>query len=143
MSRSFPGRSSRPFLPAVPVASWSRLVHPPILPRSTPGQSPVNPRSIPAPAPHTHGLQARSGWLHFWGGTVFDGGVAWVFLVVSIAFAVLVVNAYRPVKREPFTVASFALGWIPGELPLHVGAFEVAAATVFTLNGGLHSWPGW
>ena len=50
-----------------------------------------------------------------------------MFLAVSMAFAVLVVNAYRPVRREPFTVASFALGWIPGELPLHVGAVEIAA----------------
>jgi acetyl esterase/lipase len=69
--------------------------------------------------------------------------VAWVFLAVSIAFAVLVVNAYQPVKREPFTVASFALGWIPGELPLHVCAVEIAAAVYFALNGGLHGWPGW
>jgi hypothetical protein len=44
-----------------------------------------------------------------------------VFLAVSMVFAVLVVNAFFPVRREPFTVASFALGWIPGELPLHGG----------------------
>ena len=66
-----------------------------------------------------------------------------MFLAVSIAFAVLVVNAYHPVKREPFTVLSFALGWIPGELPLQVAAVEIAGAVVLTSAGGLHSWPGW
>ena len=52
--------------------------------------------------------------------TVLTGGMSWVFLAVSMVFAVLVVNAYFPIRREPFTAASFALGWIPGELPLHV-----------------------
>jgi len=69
--------------------------------------------------------------------------MAWVFLAVSIAFAVLVVNAYFPVRREPFTVLSFALGWIPGELPIHVGAAAVAETVVFSLYGALHGWPGW
>jgi acetyl esterase/lipase len=69
--------------------------------------------------------------------------VAWVFLAVSIAFAVLVVNAYHPIRREPFTVASFALGWIPGELPLQVCAVEMAGAAVFVWSGALSAWPGW
>ncbi len=82
-------------------------------------------------------------WFHFPGQTVFDGGVAWVFLAVSIAFAVLAVNAYFPVRREPFTVVSFALGWIPGELPLHVGAVEVVGLAAFAQEGALRTWPGW
>jgi acetyl esterase/lipase len=69
--------------------------------------------------------------------------MAWVLLAVSIAFAVLVVNALFPVRREPFTVASFALGWIPGELPLHVGAVEVIVTVILAADGGLHAWPGW
>jgi acetyl esterase/lipase len=69
--------------------------------------------------------------------------MAWVFFAVSMAFAALVVNAFHPIRREPFTVASFALGWIPGELPLQVGALEVAGVVVFALGGALHSWPGW
>jgi acetyl esterase/lipase len=60
-----------------------------------------------------------------------------------MAFALLVVNAYHPVKREPFTVVSFALGWIPGELPLQVGAVEVAGAAYLASNGGLDGWAGW
>ncbi len=59
------------------------------------------------------------------GRTVLYGGVAWVFLAVSMVFAILAVNAFFPVRREPFTVASFAMGWIPGELPLHMVALLV------------------
>jgi acetyl esterase/lipase len=69
--------------------------------------------------------------------------MAWVFLAVSIAFAVLTVNAFSPVRREPLTVASFAAGWIPGELPIHVCALQVVVAAVFGAEGALHSWPGW
>jgi len=66
-----------------------------------------------------------------------------VFLAVSMVFAILAVNAYFPVRREPFTVASFALGWIPGELPAHMVALLVAGAVAFGVNGALSSWPGW
>ncbi|MGD0311148.1 MAG: alpha/beta hydrolase [Acidimicrobiales bacterium] len=66
-----------------------------------------------------------------------------MFLAVSIVFAILVVNALFPVRREPFTVASFAMGWIPGELPLHAGALELACLVAFGLNGAFDSWPGW
>jgi acetyl esterase/lipase len=69
--------------------------------------------------------------------------MAWVLLAVSLVFAVLAVNAFFPVRREPFTVASFALGWIPGELPLQVGAVEAAAVVACIAGGGLHRWPGW
>jgi len=74
---------------------------------------------------------------------VLYGGVAWVFLAVSIAFGILVVNAFFPLRREPFTVASFAMGWIPGELPMHLCALEVAGTVAFIVNGVLRSWPGW
>jgi acetyl esterase/lipase len=73
---------------------------------------------------------------------VFDGWVAWVFLAVSIAFAVLAVNAFFPVRREPFTVASFALGWIPVELPVQVGVVVLADTVAFGLVGALRDWPG-
>jgi acetyl esterase/lipase len=69
--------------------------------------------------------------------------MAWVLLAVSLVFAILAVNAFSPIRREPFTVASFALGWIPGELPLQVGAIEVAAVVACIVGGGLHAWPGW
>ncbi len=66
-----------------------------------------------------------------------------MLFAVSFASAVIVVNAYRPMRREPFTVVSFALGLIPSELPLHVCAFEIAITVVIGLHGGLRSWPGW
>ncbi len=71
------------------------------------------------------------------------GGVAWVFLAVSMVFAVLAVNAYVPIRREPFAVASFAMGWIPGELPLHMVVLEAAGAVALVLNGALTGWAGW
>jgi acetyl esterase/lipase len=75
--------------------------------------------------------------------TVLYGGVAWVFLAVSMVFAVLAVNAFFPVRREPFAVASFAMGWIPGELPLHMVVLEGAVAVAFAVSGALSGWAGW
>lgn len=69
--------------------------------------------------------------------------MAWALFAVSIAFAAIVVNAYRPVRREPWTVASFVAGWIPSELPLHVMAIEVAVVAALAVEGGLGSWQGW
>lgn len=97
--------------------------------------------SSAAPAPTCDG--SRPARLHIFGQTVFHGKVAWAFLAVSIAFAVLVVNAYHPVRREPLTVVSFALGWVPSELPVQLALVELAATAVFGLEGALDSWPGW
>jgi acetyl esterase/lipase len=69
--------------------------------------------------------------------------VAWVFLAVSMAFALLVVNAYRPIRREPLTVASFTLGWIPAELPVQVALAELVVTVVLGLEGAFRTWPGW
>jgi acetyl esterase/lipase len=77
------------------------------------------------------------------GRTVLYGGVAWVFLAVSMVFAILAVNAFFPVRREPFTVASFAMGWIPGELPLHMVALLGVGIVASAVGGALSGWPGW
>jgi len=69
--------------------------------------------------------------------------VPWVFVAVSLVGAALTVNAWVPVRSEPFTVASFALGWIPGELPVQVLAVEVMGTVVFAVYGAFASWPGW
>ncbi len=60
-----------------------------------------------------------------------------------MVFAILAVNAYFPVRREPFAVASFAMGGIPSELPVHMAVLLVAGAVAFGLNGALGGWPGW
>lgn len=69
--------------------------------------------------------------------------MAWVLLAVSLVFAPLAVNALYPVRREPFSVVSFTLGWIPSELPLHIGLVETALAVALALVGGVATWPGW
>ncbi len=66
-----------------------------------------------------------------------------MFLAVSLVFAILAVNAYFPVRREPFTVTSFAMGWIPGELPVHMAVLLVAGSVALGLNRALSEWPGW
>ena len=66
-----------------------------------------------------------------------------MFLAVSMVFGVLAVNAFVPIRREPFTVASFAMGWIPGELPLHMVALLAVGTVAFAVNGALSAWPGW
>lgn len=71
------------------------------------------------------------------------GGVTWLLLGVSLVFAALAVNALHPIRHEPFSVLSFVAGWIPSELPLHMGALELVAAVGIALGGGLAGWPGW
>ncbi len=71
------------------------------------------------------------------------GVVNWVYLAVSVVFAILAANAYFPVRREPLTVVSFALGWIPSELPVQMAVIEIAGTIVFAWEGALKSWPGW
>jgi acetyl esterase/lipase len=74
---------------------------------------------------------------------VFHGAVPWVFFAVSMVGGLLTVNAFFPVRREPLTVVSFALGWIPGELPIQVVVVEaVVTAVLFDLGAG-RGWPGW
>ncbi|MGO9028885.1 MAG: alpha/beta hydrolase fold domain-containing protein [Acidimicrobiales bacterium] len=67
----------------------------------------------------------------------------WALLAVSMVGGVLAVNAFFPIRREPFTAISFALGWIPGELPIQVMAVEVAITGVLAAFGACSRWPGW
>ncbi len=63
--------------------------------------------------------------------------------MVSLVGAVLVVNAYFPTRVEPLTVASFAFGWLPGELPLQLVVIEMACTVWFVTEGALSDWTGW
>ncbi len=74
---------------------------------------------------------------------MFDGGVAWTFLVVSLIGAALVVNAYAPIRREPWSTPCFVLGWTPSELPVHFALLAVGGSLAFCTAGALSAWPGW
>ncbi|HVX23485.1 MAG TPA: alpha/beta hydrolase [Acidimicrobiales bacterium] len=67
----------------------------------------------------------------------------YAFLGVTLLGALAVVNAYRPVRREPMTVPSFFAGWIVGELPLQNLTWQMAATVVFGVFGAFAAWPGW
>lgn len=68
---------------------------------------------------------------------------AWVYLAVSLAGALLVVNAFRPARHQLLVVPSFFAGWYTAEMPLWHIAWQGAATVAFGLEGALGSWPGW
>lgn len=69
--------------------------------------------------------------------------MAWAFFAVSLAAAVLVVNAYAPIRREPVATLSFVLGWTPSELPVHFAVLAVGGTAAFVTAGAISGWPGW
>ena len=69
-------------------------------------------------------------------------GVPYIFLAVTVLGGLCVLNAYRPMRREPFTVVSFFAGWLVGELPIQNIAWQVAATVVFGLFGAFNNWAG-
>ena len=72
-----------------------------------------------------------------------DGGVPYAFLIVTLVGALAVVLAYRPIRREPFTVLSFSMAWIAGELAFQNIVWQIAATAVFIAFGALDNWAGW
>jgi acetyl esterase/lipase len=69
--------------------------------------------------------------------------VPYAFLIVTLVGAVAVLLAYRPVRREPFTVLSFSLAWIAGELAFQNIVWQMAATAAFIWLGALDGWAGW
>jgi acetyl esterase/lipase len=69
--------------------------------------------------------------------------VPYAFLAVAAVGVLTVVNAYRPMRREPFTVVSFFAGWLAGELPIQTIAVQAAATVVFGVYGAFGAWPGY
>ena len=67
----------------------------------------------------------------------------YAFLTVTLVGAVAVVLAYRPIRREPFTVLSFTCGWIAGELAFQNIIWQAAATALFIWFGALSNWAGW
>ncbi len=59
--------------------------------------------------------------------------VLFIFAALSVA---LTYNVLRPLYRHPkWIVPSFLLGWLTGELALHVIAFQVLVVFLFTWGG--------
>jgi acetyl esterase/lipase len=65
------------------------------------------------------------------------------YLAVTLVGALAVLLAYRPLRREPFTVVSFLAGWLCGELALQGIAGLVVVTALFGLFGAFGQWPGW
>jgi acetyl esterase/lipase len=63
-------------------------------------------------------------------------------LIVSIVVALCVLNAYRPIRREPLTVLSFFLGWLTGELAIQFAVVVVVGFVLFAWGGDLGDWEG-
>ena len=62
---------------------------------------------------------------------------------LSALSVLLTVNAFFPIRREPLSVISFALGMDPGELPIQVILLDLIITLVFAHYGTLRHWPGW
>jgi acetyl esterase/lipase len=69
--------------------------------------------------------------------------VPYAFFAVTLVGMAAVVLAYRPIRREPFTVLSFSAGWIAGELALQNIVWQMVATALFITYGALHGWAGW
>ena len=69
--------------------------------------------------------------------------VPYAFLAVTAVGLAAVAVAYRPIRREPFTVVSFATGWLVGELAFQNIIWEMLATAIFISFGALDGWAGW
>jgi acetyl esterase/lipase len=69
--------------------------------------------------------------------------VPYAFLAVTAVGAVAVALAYRPIRREPLTIVSFAFAWIAGELAFQNIVWQMAATGLFIGFGALDGWAGW
>jgi acetyl esterase/lipase len=71
------------------------------------------------------------------------GVVTWALFTLALVGAASSAAAVRPVRREPFTVASFVLGWPAAEAPVQLWAVEVVGTAALSAAGALGAWPGW
>jgi acetyl esterase/lipase len=69
--------------------------------------------------------------------------VPYAFLAVTLIGGFAVLMAYRPIRREPFTVISFAAAWIAGELAFQNIVWQMVATGLFIRFGALDGWAGW
>jgi acetyl esterase/lipase len=69
--------------------------------------------------------------------------VPYAYLAVTVVGAVAVALSYRPVRREPLTIVSFALASWTSELALQNIVWQVVATAIFIELGALDGWAGW
>ncbi|HUY63532.1 MAG TPA: alpha/beta hydrolase [Acidimicrobiales bacterium] len=67
---------------------------------------------------------------------------AWTYLGMSLLGAVLVLNAFRPMRHGLFVVQSFFAGWYTAEMPVWHIVWQAAATVVFGYLGAFRTWPG-
>ena len=67
----------------------------------------------------------------------------YAFLVVTLVGALGVTLAYRPIRREPFTIVSFVSGWVSSELAFQNIVWQMIATAIFISFGALQGWAGW
>jgi acetyl esterase/lipase len=72
-----------------------------------------------------------------------DAGMPYVYLGVTLIGALAVLLAYRPVRKEPFTVLSFVCGWLCAEVSLQNIAWQAVATVLFGVYGAFSNWAGW
>ena len=68
---------------------------------------------------------------------------AWAYLGASALGALLVLNAFRPLRAGAFVVQSFFAGWYTAEMPVWHIVWQAAATVVFGFLGAFGAWPGW
>jgi acetyl esterase/lipase len=68
---------------------------------------------------------------------------AWAYLAVTVVGALLVLNAFRPVRNGLFVVQSFFAGWYTAEMALWHVVWQAAATVAFAFEGAFGYWPGW
>jgi acetyl esterase/lipase len=66
-----------------------------------------------------------------------------VYLGVTALGALGVLLTYRPLRHEPWSIPSFVVGWLVGELALQNLVWQVIATVIFGAFGAFHSWGGW
>ena len=69
--------------------------------------------------------------------------VPYAFLIVTLVGGAAVLLAYHPIRREPLTVVSFSLAWIPNELAFQTIVWQMIATALFIWGGALDGWAGW
>src|SRR5579862_697116 len=105
-----------------------------------PCSCPSPPKLAPSQAAGQLGMRSHQGGPARGARSGDDGYVPYAFLAVTVLGAVAVALAYRPIRREPFTVISFALASLTSELALQNILWQMVATAFFIAFGALDAW---